>query len=151
MSETRGTRRFWRRRRVRHTGHAGHHPHRPRTSTRIRNWLRRRTGAQRALMYGAAGLVATIAVAALILISPLASVFMTPRIVDAIEAKLGPGYQVDINSSRVDLTANGLDFRLDGFGIRDAGGATVFGVPSVAIALDGSLLVSQDVSLQRLR
>ncbi|BCJ91089.1 hypothetical protein IZ6_18240 [Terrihabitans soli] len=117
----------------------------------VRAWFRRRSGLQRAGIYTFAGLLlAAIGLFALLL-SPFTSMMVTPRIARAIEAQLGPGYQVNIGGSRVDVTANGLDLKFDGFEISDPGGMLVLGVPSAAIALDGNLLVTQQVTLRRIR
>lgn len=147
MSEKGGRRRPWRKRRVRHPGH----PNGPGLLTRAGRWFNRRTRNQRIGMYVGAGIFASIAVAALILLSPIASIVVTPRIASAIEAKLGPGYDVEIGSSRVDVSPQGLDIRLDKFKIRDASGVSLLAVPSAAIGLNGSMMFGGDISLRRLR
>jgi hypothetical protein len=117
----------------------------------MRSWFRRRSRFQKIGIYTGAGLIAAFAGIFLVLLSPLTSVMVTPRIARAIEQQLGPGYTVNIGSSRVAVTANGLDLKFDGFEISDPGGMRVLGVPSAAIALDGNLLVTQRVSLRRIR
>lgn len=132
--------------RVRHPRSKG-----PGAWARLRSWFRRRSRGQKIGIYtGAAVLLSAVAIF-LILISPLTSMMATPRIARAIEAQLGEGYRVYIGGSRVAVTANGLDLKFDGFEIQDPSGSKVLGVPAAAIALDGNLLVSQRVTLRRLR
>lgn len=119
--------------------------------SRLRAWFRRRSPLVKFGFYAGAGLLTVCVALFLVLISPLTSVMVTPRIAAAIEAQLGPGYHVNIGSSRVAVTANGLDLQFDGFEITDPGGMRVLGVPSAAIALDGNLVVTQRVSLRRIR
>ena len=147
MSEKGGRRRPWRKRRVRHPGH----PKRPGLLARAQKWFDRRTRSQRIAMHVGAGIFASVAVAALVLLSPIASVFVTPRIASAIEARLGPGYDVQIGSSHVDVSPQGLDIRLNEFEIRDASGTRLLAVPSAAIGLNGTMIVGGDISLRRLR
>ncbi|WP_379771074.1 AsmA-like C-terminal region-containing protein [Flaviflagellibacter deserti] len=86
-----------------------------------------------------------------VLFSSLPSRFVTPRIAQAIEARLGPGYIVNIGKSQVDPTTNGLDLKLDEFEIEDPSGAPVLRVPSASIALDGNILMGGQASLRRLK
>lgn len=147
MPEQGGRRRFLGRgKSVRHPRPKG-----PGAWTRVRSWFRRRSRLQRAGIYTGAGLFTVFVAIFLLLISPLTSTLVTPRIARAIETQLGPGYNVHIGSSRVAVTANGLDLQFNGFEISDPGGMRVLGVPSAAIALDGNLLVTQRVSLRRIR
>ncbi len=147
MPDKGGKRRSWRMRSLRQPGH----PHRPGLWARAWTWFHHRSRAQRIGIYAGLGLAGALLLVTLVLISPLTSMFVTPRIASGIEAQLGPGYGVHIGSSRVDLTTNGLDLKLDGFEIRDPSGVRVLGVPSASIALDGNLLLSQKVTLRRLR
>ncbi len=147
MSEQAEKRRFWRKRRVRGDGRPGSEGPR----RRARGWFARRTRNERIGIYTGGGLFLLILLAVGFVFSPLPSVFVTPRIATAIEEALGPGYKVAIGSSRVDVTANGLDLRLDDFVVRESGGGHVIAVPRAAIALDGNLLLSQKVTLRRLR
>lgn len=147
MPDQGGKRRFiGRGNRVRHPRSVG-----PGAWSRVRSWFRRRSRWELIGIYGGAGLLTASLAIFLLLISPLTSMMVTPRIAQAIEAQLGPGYTVYIGGSRVAVTANGLDLQFDGFEISDPGGNRVFGVPTAAVALDGNLLVSQRVALRRLR
>ncbi|MDX6805414.1 DUF3971 domain-containing protein [Terrihabitans rhizophilus] len=96
---------------------------------------------RRKLAIGAAAAVlCVVALVAVVLFTPVASILVTPQIVKALEARLGPGYRVQIGRSRTDITGEGLDLRLDDLSILDAGGNRVFSVPSASMAVDKALL-----------
>ncbi len=138
---------FWRRGRKRQPGR----PAGRGFAARLRGWFGGLSRGPKIGIYACAGVVGLLLVAFLLIISPVTSMFVTPRIAQAIEAELGPGYDVDIGGSRVDLTMNGLDVRLNGFAIRAPNGDPVLAVPRAAVALDGNLLMGQRFSLRRIR
>lgn len=147
MPDKGGTRQIWRKRRKRRPGR----PAGPGIVPRLRAWLRRRSKGARIGICAAAGVLGVLLAAFLIVLSPLTSAFMAPRIADAIERALGPGYEVGFGGSRVDLTMYGLDVRFDGFEIRAPGGDPILAVPRAAVALDGNLLRGANFSLRRIR
>lgn len=100
----------------------------------------------------AGGLVLLALVAVVLLFTPLASGIVTPQIVKAIEARLGPGYSVRIGGSQVDPTSEGLDLRLDDFEVLDGAGNRVFAVPSASLAVDSTLLTGgADFPIRRIK
>src|SRR5262245_42782653 len=121
--------------RVRHPRSKG-----PGAWTRMRSWFRRCSLLAKFAIFSFVGIFVAVGVIFAVLLSPLTSMMATPRIAQAIETQLGPGYRVYIGGSRVAVTANGLDLKFDGFEIQDPGGNKVLGVPSAAIAVDGNLL-----------
>jgi hypothetical protein len=112
-----------------------------------------RVGVKARVAFGLAGaLVLLAAVAVVLLFTPLASGVVTPQIVKAIQARLGPGYSVRIGESHVDPTREGLDLRLDDFEVLDSGGNRVFAVPSASLAVDSTLLTGgADFPLRRIK
>jgi hypothetical protein len=116
-----------------------------------RRWheLERRTR-RRIVALGAVLLVLAAAGAAVLTV-PLPVSVIAPRIVAAVEARLGRGYNVSIGHAWIDHRDGGLGFRLAQFEIRDPAGNAVLRVPEAVVGLSGDFLIGSRVGATSIR
>ncbi|HVV93477.1 MAG TPA: AsmA-like C-terminal region-containing protein [Hyphomicrobiales bacterium] len=116
-----------------------------------RRWreLERRTRRQLTTLF--VFLVVLAAGIAAVLTVPLPVSMIAPRIVAAVEARLGRGYNVSIGHAWIDHRGGSLGFRLAQFEIRDPAGNAVLRVPEAVVGLNGDFLIGSRVGATSIR
>jgi hypothetical protein len=113
-----------------------------------RNWP-----ARLAIAAGSAVMMGFIAVFALFLAlssGPIAVPFIKERVADALEARLGAGFDVQVGEAKLEKTANGLEVHIFDVTFRDAVGKEILRSPEAVVSFDPLQLAAFRLSPRRL-